>query len=121
MTRERLAAGKIGEQAAAHYLAARGYKILQHNYRCRLGEVDILALDGNCLVLVEVKTRHGDRYGSPQESVTYFKQEKLRRLATYLSSLPAYRHCQLRFDVVAVWLTPDHRPANLQHIINAFY
>ncbi|WP_026176713.1 YraN family protein [Desulfurispora thermophila] len=121
MTRERLVAGKIGEQAAAQYLAARGYKILHRNYRCRLGEVDILAIDGNYLVLVEVKTRHGNQYGLPQESVHCFKQEKLRRIATYLTSLPHYRHCQLRFDVVAVWLSPDNKPAKLQHIVNAFW
>ena len=73
-SRQRL--GKIGEQAAAKFLKRHGYKILAQNYRCKLGEIDIIAKDGLVLVFIEVKTRSGTRYGSPAAAVNIRKQRQ---------------------------------------------
>lgn len=67
-SRQRL--GKSGEEAVAEYLKKNGYKILSKNYRCKLGEIDLIARDGKNLVFIEVKTRSGLRYGSPAAAVT---------------------------------------------------
>jgi len=79
-----------------------GYRILAHNYRCPAGEVDLVALDGDCLVFVEVRTRRGDLWGTPEESVTPAKMARLVRVAEhYLADLDA-EDVDWRIDVVAV-------------------
>jgi ribonuclease HII len=97
--------GRQGEQLAREYLERQGYTVCQMNYRCRSGEVDIVALDGDCLAFVEVRTRSSLSYGSPEESITVAKQHKLIELGeTYLqehSSLPL----DWRIDVVCVELS----------------
>ena len=72
--------GRLGEEAAVAYLRERGYRIIATNYRCPLGEIDMIAKQGETLVFVEVKSRTGKSYGLPQESITRQKQEKLTRL-----------------------------------------
>ncbi|WP_408643039.1 YraN family protein [Thermosinus carboxydivorans] len=69
--------GKMGENAAADYLARNGYKILMRNYRCRIGEIDIVAERQGTIVFVEVKTRSSEKFGFPAEAVNYRKQQKL--------------------------------------------
>jgi putative endonuclease len=96
--------GQWGENLAADYLERRGYAIRQRNYRCPVGEMDIVAEDGGCLVFVEVRTRRGQKYGTPEESVTEAKQTKLVEVVqTYLQEhdWPG----DWRIDVVAVELT----------------
>ena len=73
--------GRNGEQAAADYLETEGFRILARNWRCADGEIDIVAMDRHMLVICEVKTRSGARYGTPLESVTRLKRNRLRRLA----------------------------------------
>jgi len=96
--------GRLGENLAADHLERRGYVIRQRNYRCPVGEMDIVAEDGDCLVFVEVRTRRGREYGTPEESITAAKQAKLVEVAqTYLQEhdWPG----DWRIDVVAVELT----------------
>ena len=111
--------GVRGEELAADFLKGRGYRILQRNYRCRQGELDIIARHGECLVFVEVRTKTSSDFGTPEESVTCSKKEKLISLANvYLQNLDAQPR-SWRIDVVAVELTPDGRTARLEHIENA--
>lgn len=102
--RQRL--GRLGEDLAAAYLTRLGYHVLARNYRCALGEVDIIAREGECVAIVEVRTRRGVSHGTPEESVTPAKQERLRNLAeAYAQSLPE-PPAAFRVDVVAVELSP---------------
>ena len=98
--RQRL--GRRGEEMAARRLQAEGYRILARNYRCHFGEVDLVAEEGDCLVFVEVRTRRGDEWGTPEESVTKAKQARLLKVAqSYLDEHEAW-DVDWRIDVVAV-------------------
>ncbi len=114
MTMRRLALGRSGEEAVVRRLERRGWVILERNWRCRLGEIDVIALDGDVLVFVEVKTRTSSMFGSPEEAVGRRKRAKLARVAlSYVKS----RGCgerALRFDVVAV------EGGTVRHIQDAF-
>jgi len=97
--------GKLGEDAAAAYLQEQGYRILCRNFRCRMGEIDLIAAKGYGLTFVEVKTRRNDCYGRPCESVTSRKRGRLKAAADYyLSTRPknAFRPQSLRFDVLEI-------------------
>ncbi len=91
--------GKWGEEQAAAYLQGQGLRLVERNYRCPLGEIDIIARDGDCLVFCEVKTRSSSRYGLPQEAVAWSKQQKIIKVASwYLGD----READVRFDVIAI-------------------
>ena len=113
--------GQKGEEIAAKYLLKRGYKVLQSNWKCQVGEVDIVAEDNNNVVLVEVKTRriaHKDDSVMPELAVTKAKQEKYRTLALMYAALhPALE--SIRFDVIAINLVAPCT-ASLRHLIGAF-
>lgn len=110
--------GKQGEAFAASYLKGLKYKILQTNYRCRCGEIDIVARDGSVLVFVEVKARRGASYGPPQLSVTAFKQRQISKAAlTYLLQNRLMEE-NARFDVIALVLR-NGEPV-VTHIKDAF-
>ncbi len=112
--------GQRGEAAAAKFLKKKGYTILARSDRGRLGEIDLVAVDGRTLVFVEVKTRRSHDAGHPADAVDEDKQRRLTRLAlTYLT-----RHelleCAARFDVVAItWPDDEHKPT-IDHFPNAF-
>lgn len=110
--------GKTGEDRAAIFLQKCGYRILEKNYRCPLGEIDIIALDGSTLVFVEVKTRSSYRYGLPQEAVGYRKQAKLRQLADYYTKHRGIYDVNCRFDVISVMNGAEIN--KIEHIKNAF-
>ncbi|RLA78466.1 MAG: YraN family protein [Deltaproteobacteria bacterium] len=98
--------GFTGEELAVKYLRKRGYKILERNYRCPLGEIDAVALKDGFLVFVEIKTRRTSLFGPPQEAVDARKRKKLKHLALhYLSEKRLGERLPLRFDVVAVDLS----------------
>lgn len=110
--------GQLGENLAANHLERRGYVIHQRNYRCPVGEMDIVAEDGDCLVFVEVRTRRGREYGTPEESITAAKQSKLVEVAqTYLQE--HHWPGDWRIDVVAVELTRGDRLERVTVIQNA--
>lgn len=115
MTFARKNLGKSGEDLAAEYLISKNYKIISRNFRNRFGEIDIIAQDGDFVVLVEVKTKQYISQGRPEEQVDYFKQKKLRLLARAL--LKDYPDKTIRIDVVAIDLTLPEPKIN--HIINA--
>ncbi len=116
MTSSRKTTGALGETLAAQYLRQHGYEIVTCNWRCPTGEVDIIARDGDTLVFVEVRTRHGVRHGSPEESITPRKQKKLIELAyEYLAAMtppPA----DWRIDVLAVVLGRGNSVTRITHI-----
>lgn len=91
------------EQMAADFLSKHGYRILERNFRCRLGEIDIVAQDGGCLVFVEVKFRSSSRYGGPMAAVNREKQRTISRVASfYLASHGLGWNTPCRFDVVGI-------------------
>ena len=95
--------GSTYEEIAAKYLERNGYRILERNFRCRIGEIDLIAMDGNVLVFVEVKYRKNGNFGNPAEAVTPAKQRTICRVAGYyrmVKKIPEYLPC--RFDVVAI-------------------
>lgn len=93
--------GRRGEEIAAEYLTQHGYRIVAKNFRLRSGEIDLIALDRDCLCFVEVKSRTD--YETPQESVSFFKQRKLTKLAqAYLQKFHGSMDVRCRFDVIAI-------------------
>ena len=118
MSLMRISTGKRGEELAAAYLAEAGYRIVERNYRCIFGEIDIVAEEGETLVFVEVKSRRSEAYGDPQLAVGYEKQKKISRIAMHYLEEKRLRRRPARFDVVAVKLLPaGHR---VELIRNAF-
>ena len=107
--------GKIGEDLACQYLQKQGYKIIERNFRIRGGEIDIIALDGQTLVYIEVKTRTSDQFGRPEEAVTAWKLRFLERAAKfYRNNRQRLKLPQLeRIDVVSVDLSSKEPQINL--------
>lgn len=94
--------GKIGEARAVYYLKKAGYKIINTNYRCSVGEIDIIAIDGNVLVFLEVKSRKNTDFGNPAEAVNYKKQQHIAKTAiTYIKQNNLF-DSPVRFDVVEI-------------------
>jgi putative endonuclease len=113
------AVGAYGEQLAARYLVESGIQILDRNWRCDQGEIDIVAMDDTCLVIVEVKTRRSIAFGSPVEAVTAVKAARLRRLACcWLTEHRAQVEsvADIRIDVIGV-LRPSIGPARIEHLV----
>jgi putative endonuclease len=119
MPTKRKEVGAMGEKLAADYLKKRGYKIIQRNFRCREGEIDIIAQKGDCLVFVEVRTKRNTAFGTPEESVTLSKREKLVSLANAYVQTYDKAPISWRIDVVAVELGPNNKVSRLEHIENA--
>lgn len=107
--------GRYGEDVAARHLSEEGYVVLQRNWRCELGEIDIVARDGDCLVVCEVKTRRSLACGHPAEAVTARKAARLRRLAARWLSESGLHPPEVRIDVVAV-VRPSRGPAQVEHL-----
>jgi putative endonuclease len=113
--------GKHGEQAAATFLRRLGYRILAEGHLQRLGEIDLIALDGRCIVFVEVKTWSSSVEALPAEAVDLRKQEKLTRAALTFLKQHALLEQAVRFDVISiVWpASPEEQPA-IRHFKHAF-
>ncbi|XID95152.1 YraN family protein [Paenibacillaceae bacterium WGS1546] len=117
----RPAVGRAGEAAAADYLQRAGYTVVERNWRCRSGEIDLIARDGGTLVFVEVRSRTNPlRYGTAAESVTFRKVRQVRELAAVYLKLSGSADEPIRFDVVAVTFGNDGSVAELKHIPGAF-
>lgn len=116
MSRE---AGQWGEALAAEYLRSHGYDLLAHGYRCRFGEIDLIAEKNGILCFVEVKTRTNLTMGLPREYVTPAKQKKLKKTALYyISANGIDRIC--RFDVAEVYAENGREKARVEYLENAF-
>ncbi len=131
MTTDKKIKGQKGEEEAASFLVSKGYKILERNFRTRWGEIDLIARDRSTVVFVEVKTRSDSGFARPEESVTFTKQEHMRRAAGlwlcdhYPHDLPP-----CRFDVVSIMLPrtpaphapgdPESKDLRIEHFEGAF-
>lgn len=112
--------GDEGERIAKRHLRRLGYRIVARQYRNQWGEIDLIALDGECLVFVEVKTRRADVPGHPVEAITSTKQAKLTRLALGFLKKKKLLDCAARFDVVTVVRPDDGGKPVVEHFRNAF-
>jgi len=110
--------GMEGEDLAARFLEEKGYSILERNYRFDRGEIDLVAKDGQDLVFVEVKARHSQNYGAPEESVTPSKEAQLKKVAEGYLYEHNIENQSCRFDVVTI--TYQHGAPVLRLIHNAF-
>ena len=118
MTKERIALGKFGEDLARERLEDLGYRILKTNYRCPLGEIDLVARDGDVVVFVEIKTRKNESLGQVKEAVNRKKQTKISKVAlAYMKSNNLWGS-KARFDVVAIRLIDGKK--EIEIIKNAF-
>ena len=118
VTLARQALGKAGEELASRELERRGYAILARRYRCRSGEVDIVARDGPTLVFVEVKARGSSAYGSASEAVTSLKRRRIVQVALDYIARHRLDGCPCRFDVVSIGPGPPGLPIEI--VQNAF-
>jgi putative endonuclease len=112
---EHIALGQLGESMAAEFLIAAGYLVVDRNWRCPEGEIDIVALDGRTIVVCEVKTRSSARYGAPVEAVTPGKAARLHRLALAWRRAHEVRARPMRVDVISVLRGPRGVP-QIEHI-----
>src|SRR5262245_17370656 len=120
VTRATDAVGAFGERVAVRYLVGLGLTVIERNWRCHAGELDIIARDGDTLVFVEVKTRRGTLFGSPAEAVIGRKVSRIRRLAVlWLANQERPAVLPVRFDVVSV-LIQRRGPAQVEHLPGAF-
>ena len=111
-TASHLKTGRVGEAAALSWYERAGYRLVARNWRCPLGEIDLVVTRGSSLVIVEVKARRGSAFGGPFEAVTWKKQRKLRALAeTFLATLGRAAPADIRFDVASVMLDRAGHPS----------
>lgn len=94
--------GRRGEEYACIMLSKNNYKILERNFRCSFGEIDIIALDKETLVFIEVKTRNSGKFGLPQEAVNKKKLENIRKVGEIYLKKSIYKYKKLRIDVVSI-------------------
>jgi len=101
--------GRTGERLAAEELSRRGYRIVEQNFRCSYGEIDLVTEEGDDLVFVEVKTRRGMAYGLPEDAVSLRKQRKIVQVASFYLDLHACAERPWRIDVVAIQMSQQGR------------
>ena len=102
MTKQRQRLGRQGEDAAARLYEERGWQIIDRNFRCKFGEIDVIATRGSIAVFCEVKTRSSGRFGDPAEAVDWRRQGRLRRAAVHWLNQQDVHFSQVRFDVATV-------------------
>lgn len=113
--------GAAAEELAAAALIEKGYRVLERNWRCRFGELDIVAETGETLVVIEVRSRSGTAsFGTPSESVNARKVMQVRNTAQQYVHHKRYYERPIRFDVISIILRPDLTPVSMDHIENAF-
>ena len=112
---ERKAVGQMGEEAAVRHLVRKGYKILARNYRTRLGEIDIIAREGDTVVFVEVKSQYEHVQIRVERKVDGRKQAKLQQLAQYYRRKWLSPETRCRIDVITVIITAENTPKQLRH------
>lgn len=110
--------GKWGEEVAARYLTDKAYKIVARHFTHRIGEIDIVAAKGGRIIFVEVKTRTSNRFGAPEESIGWSKQEKLRRTADVYMLKHCLHNVPYQIDSVAVMYDPITKQTTIRHLEN---
>jgi len=110
--------GRLGEDLAARYLQSQGYIILERNYRCQEGEIDLVAMDGSCLAFVEVRTRRSTRFGTPEESITLKKKAKLLSAAQSYVAEKGWEGFW-RIDLLAIEVSPKGSIRRINLVKNA--
>ena len=116
---DRTRLGARGETVAARYLRRCGHRIINRNYRCALGEIDLITTDGDTIVFVEVKTRSDDTHADPQESIGAAKRSRLERAAKHFLTSHRTGDFSCRFDVVSIVWRPGESP-KIDHLPDAF-
>ncbi|SKA76409.1 putative endonuclease [Clostridium sp. USBA 49] len=112
--------GFLGEEIAVKYLKKYGYVILERNFNCKIGEIDIIGKDKDYIVFIEVKTRYSNIYGSPGEAVTHSKQYKIYKIAQYYIMNKKFYKFNFRFDVIEIMLNNKNNKYSIKLIKNAF-
>ena len=116
---DRQEVGKLGEKAAQKFLKKRGYRIRETGFRCRRGEIDIIAQRKDCLVFVEVRTKSNMEFGTPEESITHTKKERLVATALIYTATHQNLPSLWRIDVVAIELDERGKAKRIELIENA--
>ena len=116
---QRRETGILGEKLARDFLKKRGYRIREANYRCPEGEIDLIAQHKDYLVFVEVRTKKSLEFGSPEESITPAKRERLRAVASHYQQTHGNLPQLWRIDVVAIELDQKGKPSRIELIENA--
>ncbi len=112
--------GTMGEDISENYLKSAGYRILDKNFRCKCGEIDLIAIHKDYICFIEVKTRYGINFGTPAESVTSSKQHKIYKTAQIYILNKNINDRNFRFDVIEVILNKDNNDFSINHIEDAF-
>ena len=112
--------GAYGEDISESYLRNLGYSILHKNFRCKSGEIDLIASNKNYICFIEVKTRYGKNFGIPAESVFYSKQHKIFKTAQMYIYMKNIMNTNFRFDVIEVILNAENNNYIVNHIEDAF-
>lgn len=114
--------GDRGEKCAVKYMKQHGFKIIETNYRCNMGEIDIIAKIDEYIVFTEVKSRKSSAFGEPREFVDYKKQQRIKKTAyTYIAD--RYAECPVRFDVCEIYHSTEndkYKVVNINYIEGAF-
>ena len=108
--------GKLGEEIASKYIISKGGKVIEQNYRTKIGEVDLIVKLNDELVFIEVKSRSNINYGYPSEAVNYKKKRKIINVAKYYILENSLENLAIRFDVIEIYLKEN----KINHIVNAF-
>lgn len=116
---DRAQLGQAGEKHAARFLRKLGYRLVTRNYRCPMGEIDLVMLDGHVIVFVEVKTRSSDEFANPEDAVTPEKQRRLTRSAQFFLRQTRSNGRACRFDVMAITLD-NAGGMSVEHFKSAF-
>lgn len=120
MGKEKQVLGKWGEDQAKEYIKSLGYYILDENFRCPHGEVDLIAMDKEALVFIEVKTRRSLSFGTPGQAVNLSKQKKYCKIAMHYIKEKRLFNCSLRFDIIEIMMLPHNQEGTINHIPDAF-
>jgi putative endonuclease len=112
--------GAFGEAMACSYLEKQGYRLIERNFSCKAGELDIIALEGDTLAFIEVKCRTSNSYGSPSEAVSYYKQSRIVKAALFYMNKHNCFDYMSRFDVIEVYTNGTIDGTSINLIRNAF-
>jgi putative endonuclease len=119
-TNQHLLFGAQAEELAAAHLSAQGYTIVARNFRCHLGEIDLIAQRDETLLFVEVRARKSSDFMHPLESLSAAKLARLRRTAEYYLLRNPHPRCNIHFDVICVSPTPRSSSPTIEHVADAF-